>query len=128
MTESEGVSLYLAVRERRAERKKSYTADDEKDVALQDKLEALFLAKFQKSGTDSLTIRGVGTAYTASRCSASVADKEIFLDFIKQNEEWGLLDTRALKSAVEDYKLAHQALPPGINWKEEIVVNVRKAA
>jgi hypothetical protein len=127
MTEAEGIALYLAVRDRRAQRKKAYQVDDEKDKMVQDKLEANFLAKFQKNGTDSLTVRGVGTAYTSTKTSASVADHEIFMQFIKDNDEWGLLDARALKSAIEVYKEQHQALPPGINWSEEIVVNVRKA-
>lgn len=127
MTESEGIALYIAVRDRRTARKAAYTEEDAKDVAIQDKLEAVFLARFQKNGTDSMTSHGVGTAYTTSRTSASAADKEIFLDFVKENNEWGLLDTRPLKSAIEAYKLERGELPPGINWAEEIVVNVRRS-
>lgn len=128
MTEAEGISLYLAVRERRAERKKAYSEADERDKQIQEKLEAKFLEKFQANGIDSLTVRGVGTAYTTTRVSASVADKDIFLDFVKNNDEFGLLDVRALKSAIEVYKERTNNLPPGVNWSEEIVVNVRKAA
>lgn len=127
MTESEGVALYIQVRDRRSDRKAAFKIEDDKDAAIQAKLEALFLQKFQESGTDSLTVRGVGTAFTQRRTSVSSADKEAFLDFIKTNDEWGLLDARPLKSAIESYKEAHGELPPGLNWSEEIVVNVRRS-
>ena len=127
MTEAEGIALYIAVRDRRAARKADFAAEDAKDVAIQEKLEAVFLERFQRNGTDSMTVHGVGTAYTTNRTSASAADKEIFLDFVKDNNEWGLLDTRPLKSAIETYKQEHGELPPGINWSEEIVVNVRRS-
>lgn len=127
MTEAEGIELYIQVRDRRAQRKAEFTKADAADVAIQDKLEALFLEKFQQTGTDSLTARGIGTAFTAKRTSVSAADKDLFLTFVRENEDWGLLEVRPLKTAVEAFKAERGELPPGINWSEEIVVNVRRS-
>ena len=38
---------------------------------------------------------------------------------VKEAAEW--------KQAVEQYKEEHGDLPPGINWREEVVVNVRRS-
>jgi hypothetical protein len=69
-----------------------------------------------------------GTAYVSVRTTASVADRETFFEFVKQNEEWPLLQVAVVKSAVEQYKSVNQELPPGINWREERVVNIRRSS
>lgn len=128
MTEAEVVGVYIALRDRRAARKAAFTVDDEKDKGAQEKIEAALLKRFQANGITSLAIKGVGTAYTSSRTSASVADKEAFFNFVKDNDEWALTDIRASKANIELYKEQNQALPPGINYSEEITVNVRRSA
>lgn len=128
MTEAEIVGLYIALRDRRSARKAAFTLDDEKDKASQEKIEAVLLKRFQANGTSSLAVKGVGTAYTSSRTSASVADKDAFFNFVKDNEEWALADIRASKANIEQYREQHQALPPGINFSEEITVNIRRSA
>ncbi|MFZ6731944.1 hypothetical protein ACO0LG_08505 [Undibacterium sp. Ji42W] len=127
MTEAEGIELYIAVRDRRSKRKEDYTKQDAGDKAIQDKLEQEFMKKFQANGTDSLTVRGIGTAYTSKRTSASAADKSVFFDYVREHEQWDLLDIRPLKSGIEEFKERTHELPPGINWSEEIVVNVRRS-
>lgn len=127
MSEAEMIALYLQVRDRRAERKALYQKDDAQDQAIQDKIESLFLERFNKTGTTQIAAKGVGTVYTSERTTASVADKEVFMQFIKDNDEWPLLETRAAKSAVEQYMNVHGELPPGINWRSEVTVNIRRS-
>jgi hypothetical protein len=38
-----------------------------------------------------------------------------------------MLERRVSKAAVEQYKDEHGNLPPGINWREEITINVRRS-
>jgi hypothetical protein len=49
------------------------------------------------------------------------------MEHVKSNEDWGLLEVRVSKTAVEQYREQHDDdLPPGVNIREERVVNVRR--
>ena len=70
-----------------------------------------------------------GTAYATVRTTASIADRDAFMDFVKANEEWALLEVRVSKTAVEQFRSANDdELPPGVNVREERVVNIRRSA
>jgi hypothetical protein len=93
-----------------------------------DKLEAKLLDVFNKTGMDSVKTEN-GTAYTAVRTTASIADREAFMDYVKANEEWSLLEARASKTAIEQFRDSNNGeLPPGINIRSERVVNIRRSA
>lgn len=123
---SELIGKYVQIRDKKAEIKAQYDAK----IALVDealsKIEAKLLETFQATGVESVRT-DFGTAYTSTRHSCTAADKEAFLNFIRDNEEWGLLEVRPLKTAVEQYKSMHDDLPPGLNWRSEVVVNVRRS-
>lgn len=125
---SDAVSLYIKLRDRKAEIK---AAMDEQIKPIQEKmdvLEAKLLAAFQSTGVDSVKTES-GTAYTAVRTTASIADRDAFMAFVKANEEWSLLEVRAAKVAIEQFRAANDnELPPGVNIREERVVNVRRSA
>lgn len=125
---SDAVSLYIKLRDKKAEIKAQM---DEQIKPLQekmDKLEAKLLEAFQATGVDSVKTE-FGTAYTSVRTTASIADRDAFMEFVKAHEEWSLLEVRAAKTAIEQYRAANDdELPPGINIREERVVNVRRSA
>jgi len=50
----------------------------------------------------------------------------VFMQYIKDNEEWSLLEIRPSKAAVEQFLAANEELPPGVNWRSERVVNFRR--
>jgi phage host-nuclease inhibitor protein Gam len=124
---SEAVSIYIKMRDKKAQMKAEYMASvaplDEK----MEKLEAKLLDIFNKTGMDSVKTE-FGTAYTTTRVTASVADREIFMNHIKENDDWALLEVRAAKAAVEQYRENNNDLPPGISMREERVVNVRRSS
>lgn len=125
---SDAVSLYIKLRDKKAEIKAQM---DEQIKPLQekmDKLEAKLLEAFQATGVDSVKTE-FGTAYTSVRTTASIADRDAFMEFVKAHEEWSLLEVRAAKTAIEQYRAANDdELPPGVNIREERVVNVRRSA
>lgn len=88
------------------------------------KVEAMLLQFFEESGQTSAKTEH-GTPYISLRESYSVADREVFLDWVKENEAWELLESRVGKAAVEAYKEENGDLPPGINYSAERKVNVR---
>lgn len=112
------LKMYLGLRDRRARRKAAYNADDDSDKNKQDKIEIEFLRRFNDRGIDNVSTRGIGTAYRTVRTSASVGDRDEFFGFVEAEGAWELLEVRASKKAVEQYKEHHGDLPPGVNWSE----------
>jgi len=128
MTLSDLVAAYITIRDRRATRKRAFLVEDEADKGRQEKIEAVFLMKFKELGIDSIKAsNGTGTAYKAVQTSATVADRSVFLEHVLANKAFELLDVRANKTSVAEYKEANEgAIPPGLNWREEQTVNVRR--
>ena len=126
MKMDEIVKTYIKVREKKSQLKAGYDASKAKYDELQDKLEALLLVKFGELGVDSVKTEQ-GTAYTSVRTTATVADWDILLNFVKENDAYEMLERRVSKTAVEQYKAANDDLPPGINYGSERVVNFRKS-
>lgn len=124
---SEAVSLYIRLRDRKAELKAEFDAKVAPVQEKMDKLEAKLLQVFAESGMDSVKTE-FGTAYQSVRTSCTAADREAFMEHVKSNDDWSLLEVRPAKSAVEQYRAANDgALPPGLNWREERTVGVRRA-
>lgn len=125
---SDAVSLYIRLRDKKAAMKSEFDASIAPLNEKMDKLEAKLLDVFNKTGMDSVKTE-FGTAYTTVRTTASIADREVFMNFVKNNEEWALLEIRAAKAAIEQFRSANDdALPPGVNMREERVVNIRRSA
>lgn len=120
------IERYIELRD-----KKKAIMDEAKKVAasIDEELsatEAQMLAMFNEEGVNSVST-DAGTAYRAQRTSATVADWEVLLDHVQQNDLWGLLEKRVNKKAVEEYKEETEDLPPGVNWRSEYVVNIRRS-
>lgn len=124
---SEAVSLYIKMRDRKAELKAEFDAKVAPLNEKMDKLEAKLLDVFNQTGMDSVKTE-FGTAYATTRVTASVADKEVFMAHIRANDDWGLLEVRASKTAIDQYRSVHDDIPPGVSMREERVVNVRRSS
>lgn len=125
---SEAVTLYIQLRDKKAQMKSEFEASVAPINEKMEKLEAKLLDVFNKTGMDSVKTE-FGTAYTAVRTTASVADREAFMEFVKANEEWSLIEVRAAKTAIEQFRDNNDnELPPGINIRSERVVNIRRSA
>lgn len=124
---SEVVAKYVELREKKANLKSEYDMQVAPIEAKMAKIEGKLLEVLDQTGGKSFRTPH-GTAYVTVRTTASVADREAFFEFVKQNEEWPLMQVAVVKSAVEQYKSVNQELPPGINWREERVVNIRRSS
>jgi phage host-nuclease inhibitor protein Gam len=124
---SEAVSIYIKMRDKKAQMKAEFDASVAPLNEKMEKLEAKLLDVFNKTGVDSVKTE-FGTAYTTTRVTASVADREIFMTHVRENDDWALLEVRAAKSAIEQYRENNNDLPPGISIREERVVNVRRSS
>jgi hypothetical protein len=122
---SDAVKLYVKLRDEATELKRKYQEEAEKIKGNMDKIEAALLVAMDATGMESVRVDG-GTAYIATQVSATVADRDSFLNYCKEKGEWSLMDIRAMKTAIAQFKAANADLPPGINWREERVVNFRR--
>ena len=57
------IKKYIALRDRRSERKRAFEVDDEVDKNAMGKIENDMLRRLNERGTDSSTVRGVGVAF-----------------------------------------------------------------
>ena len=120
------VGVYLELRDRRAQRKAAYDNDDAADKGKQEKIETILLQRFLADGTESVRTTN-GTAYKATRTSVSCADGAIFFDYCRENDAWDLLEKRPAKAAVLAFKEEFDDIPPGLNWREDVTINVRRS-
>lgn len=119
------VEKYIALRDRKAVLKKKFDTDVESIDAGMEKCEHYFLTQMNLLGLESLpTAHGV--PYKTTKTSATVADPQMFRQWVIDNNAWPFLDVKANKTAVASFKEEHADLPPGITWREEIAVNVRR--
>jgi hypothetical protein len=126
MTIAELVEKYIQCRDKKAEYKAEYDLKVAKVEEAMDKIENKFLEVFASTGMESIRTE-FGTAFASSRTSCTVADKEVFMDYVIKNQEWPLLEVKPAKKAVEEFKTATDELPPGLNWTVERVVSVRRS-
>jgi len=79
-----------------------------------DRLEGKLQAFFTETGQDSAPT-GAGTAYLSTTYRASIADKQVFTDFIIAKQRWDLLDWKANAKAARAYVKNEKVPVPGIN-------------
>ncbi|WP_440264809.1 hypothetical protein [Duodenibacillus massiliensis] len=120
------VAAYIQVRDQKAELKAKQAEEMKRFDEALDKLEGMALAALQQAGAESLRTPA-GTVYQSTRTSATVADKSAFMDYVKDNGAYDLLDVRANKTAVEDFLSQHQDTPPGVVIRREVTVGFRRA-
>jgi 5'-3' exonuclease len=124
---SQAVEIYVQLRDKKAQLKAEYQDAVAPVQEKMDKLEKKFLEMMNTTGVDSIkTISG--TAYTSVKTTASVADKDTFFNYVKDNNEWALMEVRASSTAVKEFVEANEGeIPPGVNLNTERTVNVRRS-
>jgi hypothetical protein len=117
---------YVAARDKKAALKAEYEKKVEGLDQWMDKAERTILEHLNELKLESFKAAS-GTAYKQKQTSATVADWDATFGFIQKNSAWHMLEHRVNKTAVQEYITANKDLPPGINWTERTVVNVRKS-
>lgn len=90
------------------------------------KLEAFLMNELNKAGVDSLSAKGIGTAFKQTTTSITSEDWPATLDWIKENNAWEMLERRVSKAAAQEYIEANGDIPPGLKVAMDVVVRIRK--
>lgn len=121
------VDRYVKLRDAK---KKLQTQTKEKVAVLDqamESIEAILLSQFNEEGLESIRT-SAGTAYKDPQTFVSVKDWDAFLEFVREHGLWQFLKHDVVKTAVQEYKEANDdELPPGVDWREEITIKVRRA-
>ena len=125
MNAQELIDRYIQIRSAKEELAKKQKADNARINNALDKIEAMLMAQMEDIGSDSIKTKA-GTCYRSIRTSVKVEDRETFLDFVKTNEAWELLESRAAKKDVETFLEEHQDIPPGLSIRRDAIVGVRR--
>lgn len=120
------IGRYVKLRDKKDALKKKFDEETASLDAAMEKVENYLLNHFNTTGADSVKTP-FGTAYKQRRTSATVADRDSFVNFCQTNNLMHLIDVRVGKKAVEEYRDEKDDLPPGINYSESWVVNIRRS-
>lgn len=102
-------------------------ADDIVDAlkAKREKVDVEFLKRFNAQGLTNVKTAH-GTPYIIERTSVSIANPEVFRDWVLQNGALDFMELRANKNMVVAYKEEHDDLPPGLNWSAKLAIGLKK--
>lgn len=120
------VEKYIQLRDRKAQLKKQFDDSVAQIEQAMTKCEAYIQRHLESIGAESVGTAH-GTAYIARKTSASVADKDAFMSYVREQELWSMLDVRANKTAVDEYRAEHGDNPPGVNYSVMRTVNIRRS-
>lgn len=90
------------------------------------KLELIFQKLMQENNLENLKADG-GTAYKSEQDSVTVADWDVFLEWVLKHKAYHFLEQRAQKSSVKELLDSEGVLPPGVNRKSVLKINVRRS-
>lgn len=125
MTLADKVATYIKLRNKRDEIRKALAEKTKPITEALDKLEAALLSDLSESGLDHAKSEA-GTVYRLRRTSATVKDRDSFMDYIRETDNFEAIDVRANKKVIEELIQAGEEVP-GVNFTTEITVGVRKS-
>ena len=119
------IGKYIKIRDTKAQLAEKQKAEMARFNNALAQIERLLLDEFNTSKTESVRTKH-GTAYRTVQTSVSVSDRDLFMSFVREGDNWIFLDAHANKSAVKQYLESEQQLPPGVNVVSRATVNVQR--
>lgn len=126
MTPGQATEMYIKLRDTKKQKDDAHKESLKKLVSAMDKIEAGLLEFINASGANSIA-SDAGTAYKSVQVSATVADKQAFMGFVKETEQWEALDIKANKTFVKEYMEENQEVPPGVKVSQMETIGVQRS-
>lgn len=120
------IERYVKLRDKKAQMKAAFDASTSDINTAMTRCEQVILEEINAQGVESVRTE-FGTAFKSVTTSVTAADGELFMQFCIANDRMDMLEKRPNKTAVEEYKAANDDLPPGINYRQAVSLNVRRA-
>ena len=119
------VGQYVAVRDELKRRKTAYEESIVKLKGVQEELAGILEAALDAANALNVKTEA-GTFYRSIKYTASLADPDVFMNFVIANNKFELIDRRANATAVRDYVKGTNQLPPGCNLSAISKIGVRR--
>ena len=116
------VKVTVAIRDDIEAREEAIKAKEAKLAKVTNRLLAFLDATKQKSARTA-----AGTITAVGKETAALFDPDAFMDYVRKNDAYVLMDRRANKTACVDFRETHGALPPGVKINVYHHLSVRKA-
>jgi hypothetical protein len=121
------VSKYVEIRDEIKARNDAHATAMTEITETQNLLTAWLTKHLEAVGAESVRTKA-GTVYSSTRYSASLADPQAFMNYVKTTDNFDLLDRKANATAVREHVATQGGLPPGVNLNAIRTVGVRRAA
>jgi len=125
MSPGNATEMYIKLRDTKKEKDEAHKESLKKLVMAMDRIEAGLLEFLNTSGAQSIA-SAAGTAYKSTKVSASVEDKNAFMAFVKETEQFEALDVKANTTFVKDYMEDNQEAPPGVKVSQMNTIGVQR--
>lgn len=120
------VAEFVALRDKRAELKAAYEAEDKALKEQMDLRDAWILNKCNTEQLESIRTEH-GTAYTQTKTRYNVADWNGYWGWLIEHQRLDLLEKRPAQGALAKMAENGEELPPGLNQYTEKTITVRRA-
>ena len=119
------VKKYIQLRDLKERTKAEYDTKAIKIEAVMEQIEADLMTFLNATGLESANTKA-GTFFKRTTTSAKVADRDVFMHFVMENNATNFLESRVNKTAVEEYIAEHKEVPPGIDVVRMTTISVNR--
>lgn len=119
------VQQYITLRDEKEKIKRRYAQDTETVDAAMHNIEIELQKRLTESGTDSMKTKA-GSFYITTQTKARVADWQILLGYVKENDAFDLLTKNVSKDAVVQRLNETGEIVPGVDIATFKSVQVRR--
>lgn len=125
-TPAERVAAYIKLRDYKKAAEDELKKSLSKVNLAMEKLEGQLLQDLDAAGVNSMA-GDAGTVYKNTHLSATVENRDIFMNAVRSNDLWEALDVKANKTFVKEYMEEHGAAIPGLKITQVATVGVRRS-
>lgn len=120
------IERYRALRDKKAALKKELEAAIKPYDDALEMIENVLLSQMNEQNVNSFKA-DTGTAFKKIEMSVRTADKDVLMDFVKENDCFDMLTAAISKDALKEYLEANEDKPPpGVDVTFKTIVQVRK--
>lgn len=108
------VGDYILLRDFKADVAARHKDEMEQITRRMKKIEERLRSGMEAVGAESLRTES-GLCHKSVKLSARVEDRDAYMQFVRETGAWEFLESKANKTAVEEYLDKHGVLPPGVS-------------
>lgn len=121
------VAKYVKLRDERATTNKAADSYDKLYKETLAAIEASLIKDANEQGVKGFKT-DAGTTYMEEKLSASIADENVFFNFVREQGDLDFFERRISTNHIKEWSKDHDgAMPPGLNYFRELTMKVRRS-